>query len=872
MSARASARVALLLALLGVGLVAVGLWLFAGEDPEAAPAPRGAFSGAYEALAEWTSVRAYPGFDLPSEGYAEAVAVRRAMEAASRQALPAWESIGPHNIAGRMLAIVLNPERPETVWAGSASGGLWRSYSGGVGTAAWERVSTGFGVLAASAIAMLPADTSTLYLGTGEVYRYAEALGGVVYRPTRGAYGMGILKTTDGGQTWAKSLDWERHQERGVQMLRIDPSEPETVWAATTEGVFVTRDGGGVWEQVLDVVMATDVTVNPADSDDVIAVCGNQESPGYGFYRTQDGGQTWQQLTDGIPASYVGKVLLDRHPTESGTVYASVGDGIFTSGSNRTLLLRTTDGGATWETLSTVNYANYQGWFAHYVGVSPHTPSLVIAAGVNLYRSTNGGTTLTQVSGGGTPTYPPIGGPDSSNPNYIHVDHHAMAFHPTDPGVLYFANDGGVFRSDDGGQTFESVNGGLQTTQFYNGISVAPHTGDYALGGLQDNGSVRFDGTLRYRRVFGGDGGWSAINPTNPNVAYVSWQNLNIQRSYDSGLSFSAVVPPNPGGARTAFIAPFALAPSRPSTLYAGRSVVFKSTDRGSTWAATNGGAPIDPNNNPTLALAVSPVDHDVVYASTAPLLRDPVDTPGPPRLFVTRDGGASWQDVTLGLPDRFVTDIAIHPSDDATAVVTMGGFGTPHVFLTTDSGTTWADVTGTLPDAPTNAAAFDPLAPEQLFVGNDVGVFRSPDGGQTWEPFSEALPEAVMAMDLVYSPADRTLHVGTYGNGRYRVPLGPPPVASEDGAAPARFRLAQNAPNPFRSATTLVYELDEAADVRLEVFDAAGRRVAVLADGPAAAGAHRVEFVPDGLAAGTYLARLTAGGTEASRRMTLVR
>ena len=152
-----------------------------------------------------------------------------------------------------------------------------REHGGGRGGAsAWERVATGFGVTAASAIALAPGDTSTIYLGTGEVYRYQQSFGGVVYRPTRGSYGMGILKSIDGGATWERSLDWSRNQERGVQMLRVDPSDDATVWAATTEGIYVTRDAGATWTQSLDVVMGTDVTINPADPDDILAVCGTR--------------------------------------------------------------------------------------------------------------------------------------------------------------------------------------------------------------------------------------------------------------------------------------------------------------------------------------------------------------------------------------------------------------------------------------------------------------------------------------------------------------------------------------------------------------------------------------------------------------------
>ncbi|MEP0545438.1 MAG: YCF48-related protein [Rhodothermales bacterium] len=837
------------LAVLIVALLAAALWLLRPDSEEKDPA-RPPVSGAYEALVMWTMQRAYPGTELPSEGVAEALAVRRALEAESRGGGDeVWESIGPDNVGGRTLALAINPERPESVWAGSAGGGLWRSYTGGTG-AAWERVPTGFGVTAASAVVIAPGDTSTVYLGTGEVYRYGESTGGVVYRPTRGSYGMGILKSTDGGATWATSLDWSRNQERGVQMLRFDPTDDATLWAATTEGIYVTRDAGATWTLSLDVVMGTDVTVNPANPDDVLAVCGNQESPDYGFYRTTDGGETWAQVTDGLPTSYIGKVLLSRHPTEAETIYASIGDGIFSSGGTQTYLVRTTDGGDSWETLSTFDYARFQGWFAHYVGVNPLDPDVLYLGGVNMYRSNGEGQNITQL-------------------NPIHADNHAVAFHPTDPDIVYLAGDGGVYRTTDGGDTIENLEFGMRTAQFYNGTSVSAD-GAYMLGGLQDNGTVRMEEGEAWDHVFGGDGTWTAIDPSDPDIAYASSQGLNLRRSSDGGFSFTAGIAP-PFSDETAFIAPYAVAPSAPSTLYAGRSIVYKSTNRGTNWTATNGGANVDPNGNPPLALAVSPVDEDVVYVATAPLLRDPVDNPGPPRLFVTRDGGDAWTDITLGLPDRFVVDIAVHPTDDATVWVTMGGFGTPHVFKTEDSGATWTDVTGPLPDAPTNAVAFDPLAPDTVFVGNDVGVFVTRDAGATWEAFSDGLPEAVLVMDLV-AAGDRTLRVATHGNGVYRRPLVLNPVAAESDTAPTGFRLSQNAPNPFRDRTTLGFELDRPGDVRLEVFDAAGRRVATLAEGRRAAGSHTVAWDADGLASGVYFARLSAGGSVATRQMTLVR
>ena len=303
-------------------------------------------SGAYEALGFLARQRAYPRATLPPQGYGSAFAQAQAMS--KRKLDTQWETMGPHNIAGRMLAVALNPQNPGTVWAGSAGGGLWRSHTGGVGAAAWSYVATGHPVLAVSAIVIAPADSNVIYIGTGEVYNHTNTQGGVAIWETRGSYGMGILKSTNNGRTWVRSLDWSRNQQRGVQMLRINPKNPNTVWAATTEGVYVTHDAGANWHRSLDVVIATDVVIHPVDTSLVFAACGNLGSSGKGIYRTSNGGASWEKLNNGLPTDYFGKTLLDISQSTPDTIYASIGGGSGTLGERRTWLVRSTNRGDSW--------------------------------------------------------------------------------------------------------------------------------------------------------------------------------------------------------------------------------------------------------------------------------------------------------------------------------------------------------------------------------------------------------------------------------------------------------------------------------------------------------------------------------------------
>ena len=823
--------------------------------------------GAYDALMLWGMARAYPAPDLQAVGYAEAFAERQAQVARSGgEGSPPWRPMGPLNVGGRALAVAVNPQNPRTLWTGSASGGIWRSTTGGEGAEAWSLVPTGTGATAITSIAIAPEDSSTLYVGTGEVYRYREVNGGVVYRPSRGSYGVGVLKTTDNGATWTKVLDWSRNQERGVHIVKLDPAG--NVWAATSEGLLVSRDGGQSWTTSLDVVMASDVAFVPGQPGVLVAACGNQASEGFGLYRSTDDGATWSAVdSPAVPDYFIGKTLLSTSPLAEGTVYASIGDGIESNAGTETYLVRSTDGGATWQTVNRFDYARYQGWFSHLVALSPHTPDFLFTAGIEAWKSTDGGFTLQQSSiyDDGLPQDPPIGGPEG-DAEYVHPDIHHFAWHPSDPDIFYLATDGGIFRTSDRGVTWEGLNGGLQTAQFYNGTAHAPTDSSLALGGLQDNNTVRYDGTGRWKRGLGGDGAWAAIKPGQPSRTYNSAQYLNLWYSDDFFVDdYQSAQPPWPSSVETGFVAPYVIPPTEPNTIYAGRSVIYKSIDGGQSWFEADG-APLD--GNPPLSMAVARTDADVVYVGTAPFLRAPVDSPAPPGVFATRDGGFSWDNVTAGLPDRFPTDLAVHPSDPGTAYATFGGWGTPHLYKTTDFGETWTASASGLPDVPGMAVVVNPFDPEQVFYGDDLGVWVSDDAGASWRPFIDGLPEAVHVLDLAVSEENRALRAATHGNGMYQRAL-PTRVSAEGGPESGGFGLAMAGPNPVAARTALALTLDAPARVRVTVYDALGREVAVLADAERPAGEQRVQIDASRWAPGRYVVVAEVGRRRVTQALT---
>ncbi len=841
-------------------------------------------NGAYEALRFWTDARAYPNRDIPNAATYAAYEYDRQVFQAQKLGKPSakdvWYGIGPHNRGGRTLAIAFNPQNPNTVYAGSASGGLWRSYTGGRGAQAWERISTGYPVLGVSSIAIAPDDSNTIYIGTGEVYNIEDARPGQVRRATRGTYGIGILKSIDGGQTWQKSLDWSFNQQRGVWAVKINPQNSNTVWAATTDGIYKTTDAGQTWNQMLDVPMGMDLVIHAVDTNIVVVSCGNFQSPGYGIYRTTDGGATWSKIETGLPTVYRGKAMLAVYASNPDIMMASFGNGFWPwDGQNKSWLCRSEDAGETWQVVSTLDHSQWQGWFAHDVAINPVDSSEVIAVGIYVYKSTQEGAGLMKKSTGSWYTGVIQPGASEGPPSYVHVDLHDVVYHPTNPDIIYFATDGGVFRSVNGGNSFEACNGGYQTVQFYNGFSSSPQDSNLAIGGLQDNSTVIYRGQTAWSvGHIGGDGGWAAIDPLQKNIMYGSYQFLRIFKSTNSGLKWENISPPGGGnnGRPVIFIAPYVLAPSNPRVIYAGRDIVYKSKNSGASWSATNGGKPVDgrsPKGNPVVALAVSFQNADVVYAATVPIERPPAG------VFRSLDGGATWDDITGDLPDRYVTDLAVDPTNDQIVYVTFSGFGTSHVFKTIDGGQSWQDIGGILPDVPTQAVIVDPDYPQHVYVGTDIGVYVSTDGGQTWQAFNEGLPDPVLVFDLSISPMNRKIRLASHGSGVFERSLLDGPVTGvSEVPVPAAFSLEPNYPNPFNPRTTLSFQLQRDVRVSLDIYNARGQRVrTLLTNIMKPAGRHQIVW--DGrddrgrkLASGVYVYRLRVGKATQARRMLLLR
>ena len=812
-------------------------------------------SGAMESMQWMSEIRAFPDQDIPDDNFYRAFEYSKSQlqEINNRDGLGSWRSMGPDNIGGRSLCLAVHPVDTNVIFMGSASGGLWKSTTGGTGAAAWTLVNTGFPSSAVSSIAIDSANPNIMYIGTGENYGYQYSENGLDVRVTRGMYGIGILKTTNGGQTWSKSLDWSYNSKSGVWRVLINPKNRNILYAATSEGIYRSNNAGGNWLQMLNFKMVMDLELNTSDTSVLYASIGNLTNnvplTDKGIYKTTNGGINWTKLSGGLPANWSGKATLELYKGNQELVYASIPNDFSYVG-----YFRSSNGGTNWTQLSTSVPIGNQGWYNNGHIVKSNDPNTVLVGTINVEKSTNGGSSFTTKSDwsawieGATPAGEPEG-PD----NFVHADVHYYAENPKDPNKIYVITDGGLYRSNNYGENFYSCNGGFVTTQFYASFANSYQDSVFCLGGMQDNRSAFFQGDPSWYKTFYGDGMSCAVNSLNDNICYTEYTNGAINRSTDRGVSWSGISPPGAGNSNNyCFVAPFISCRSNPQIMYVGGLSVYKSTAAGGSWqgpygTTVFGGARI-------LCLASSATSVDTVYCG---------NTAG--KVFRSVNAGLNWTNITsASMPVRYATDMHVNQNNSRDVIVTYGGFGTPHVFRTTDAGATWTDISGNLPDVPCHSIVSDPVYQQNIYAGNDLGVYVTTNGGTTWNEYMTGMPYALV-FDLTVVYPNRSIRATTHGNGIYERKLleNPVDITGMSVEISERFELYQNFPNPFNPVTTITYDLPNSGFVTLKVYDMLGREVKTLVNEVKTAGFHKAQFTAEELASGAYFYRLSVSGNE---------
>lgn len=849
----------LLLSLSVSSLAILAVWFFKTEPrpsvsvKELNSADQPKTSGAGKALDHWYASRAYPTGIIQQQSWAaEAHSYLEQSLSTAKSESSQWESMGPHNIGGRALELAFNPQNPTTIWLGSASGGLWVTRTAGLGTAGWQRVETGFPVLGVAAISINPRDSNEIYIGTGEVYNYRKAGDRVGIRFTRGTYGVGILKSTDGGTSWQASLDWQYDELKGVQDILMHPQHTDSLLAATSEGIYRSIDGGQTWEMKQNILMANYLLQEPGNPETVMAAVGNMGTDGGGIYLSTDFGENWVKRSHGLPGFFTGKITLAVTADTPYVYYASVADSISGIG-----LFRSGDQGANWTMVNNTNFAAWQGWYSHDVAVNPFQRNQLFCVGIEAYKSWNEGTLLEKKSFSNRmflEATPAIGGPEGL-PTYVHADIHQVIYHPSIPDHIYFATDGGMFVSKNGGETFEGRNGGLQTTQFYPSTSSSRQDENLYIGGLQDNATAIYKGNKAWYRTIGGDGSNTAIRPDNDSVIYGSFQYLRMLRSVNRGRSFDWVDGIAPAGEGVAaFIAPFIICESDNDIMYAATNLVQKSLDGGFTWTVMNGEQAL--NGNPINTLSANPLNASQVFASTIPFRGQGAI------LWRSNDGGESFENVTGNLPDRYYSDIVFDPSEPNRVYVVISGFGTPHVYLSEDGGDTFTAFGTGLPDLPHNNMVADPAWPAHLYICNDLGVYVSTDAGANWEAFGTGLPGAVLGYDLDVSYANRKLRLATHGNGAWQADLLPVPAAADP------VTQIQLFPNPSRNQAQLSFYSNSTQIVAVRIVDTRGKVLSYDREIPVEQGRIYLNLPVEKLQQGLYFVSLFVEGEVSTQRL----
>ncbi len=674
-------------------------------------------------IREWVffDERAYPNGYIPADAYKKAMDQKLQMKTDNdNPEAVTWTSLGPTpgyyssygNISSRIVTGAYNPSNPNIIYIGPACGGVWKTTDGGTN---WQPLTDNQVSLSMGAIAIDPVNPSIIYAGTGEA-----TYSGASY------YGRGLLKSTDAGATWT-NITSGLPSSSYFSRIVIRPGTTSYLLAALgNSGLYRSTNSGVNWTQAVS-GRCDDVIFTPGGDTAFIVGSGSL------FKRSVDGGATFATFgSSGLPTG--SRTHFDLCASATSIMYAAV----YTS--TTFTVHKSTNKGLNWVQVSSgTNFSGSQAWYDMYLRVNPQNSNQVFVGTIDIFRSTDGGTTFSNITNG------------YSGGN-VHVDQHFLFFHPTNPNTIIAVNDGGIYRSTNSGTSFTNLNQNLTLTQFYR-ITASPFTPSRILGGTQDNGTQQTYSAINWAAAFGGDGGEVAFNPYNQNYIIGETQNGGLMRTTNGGTSWSSAT----GGIVTTenvtWVAPIIAHPVLSGYFYTARQKVYRSTDNGGSWTAISGDLY---GTNAVREMCISPSNPNIICASSTS------------KVFKSTDGGATFTNISTGLSSNTVSSIYIHPDSSNVMLVTFLGFGGAKVYKTTNGGTTWFSIAGNLPDTPISDILIyteDIFHPSTYFVATDIGVFVTRNNGSTWTDLDDQLPNTVIK-HLDYSPSTHKLRAGTHGRG----------------------------------------------------------------------------------------------------------
>lgn len=649
-------------------------------------------------------------------------------------------------VTGRVTSIVTHPVDANTIYCGTAQGGVWKTTDGGKN---WVSKSDNEISLAIGALAMDPGNPLVLYAGTGEGNFSGDSY-----------YGNGVLKTTNGGTSWT-ALATATFAGKRFGRIAITPGATTRLFGATSHGIYRSTDAGVNWSLLGGGLpagaAATDVTINGTTPANALAAFWGQ-----GIYRTTNASAaapTWTKITTGLPAGNFTRIRLGRSPSNPQIVYALIADNNYTING----FYRSTNDGVSWAAIALPGgNIGGQGFYNIHVAVDPTTPDIVYLSGVSVWKATRnaGSGVWTIVNTAAT----------------IHPDNHAFAFHPSNHLIVYAGNDGGIYKSTNGGTTWDdTINEGLCIMQC-EFIDQHPTSDAVLFSGTQDNGTEQFRNSSVFYHADDGDGGYCAVDKTTPTRVLSTYYGNSPKRSLQAGKfgTWASVAGGIAGPGL--FYPPMALDETNSNNVAFG-------TDRINLDAAQGtGGWPTKvtlPGNTASVS-AIYYTNSNMIYVGTSN-----------GRVYRLVKSGATWTATLISaapLPfGPFVTDLASVPGSPNTVIVIMSGFGIGHVWrgvVPAAGVATWTNISGAgagaLPDIPANALVIDPAAANTYYVATDVAVYRTTNGGTSWTQFSQGLPNCAVFDMRLHNPT-RLLRAGTHGRGVWERKLDVPSVPNVD-------------------------------------------------------------------------------------------
>lgn len=688
-------------------------------------------------------------------------------------------SIGPAGMSGRITAIDAVHSNPDIIYVGAASGGVWKSVSGGI---AWEPIFNDQTTASVGAIAIQQSNPSVIWVGTGEG-NPRNSLNG----------GDGIYKSLDGGKSWKKmGLAKTRH----IHRILIDPSNPNTVyvgaigspWGIHPErGVFKTTDGGKTWNNVLfsnEKTGVGDMVMDPTNPNKLIVGMWEHKrdpwffksgGPGSGLHITYDGGETWKKLSDkeGLPKGELGRIGLAIAPSNPNRVYALIE-------SKKNAFYRSDDGGETWKKVNDKSEIGNRPFYYSDLAVDPSNENRIFSIFTYINVSEDGGKSFSQLM----PAYGTSRG--------VHPDHHSWWIDPNNADFMMDGNDGGLNITRDRGKTWRFVEN-LPVGQFYH-IAVDNEYPYNVYGGMQDNGSWagpayvwKAQGIRNnyWQEISFGDG-FDVIPDPEDSRYGISTSQQGFAGIYDRQTGqFEFVRPTYPNGdaeLRFNWNSAMSRDPFDPATIYFGSQFVHKSSDRGQNWEVispdltTNDPEKQKQGESGGLTMDATGAENycTVIVISPSPTEQGTLWTGSDDgRVHISKDGGANWTDVSVGIPDGvWVTQIQPSVKNKGEALLVANDYRrfnyTPMAYRTKDYGQTWTRIVDSN-DVVGYALAIveDPVESRLKFLGTDDGLYVSIDDANSWTKWTSGFP-TTNAMDLIIHPREHDLVIGTFGRAIY--------------------------------------------------------------------------------------------------------